>query len=79
MEHSYYYQVQVQLNTCNVKYGDFLAWNESGMVIERIKQEREFYENGAAKVEHLFIYGVLPKVIGKWYTQKYVADDDNVV
>ena len=55
------------------------GFHESGMVIERIKSDREFYENRADKVEHLFSYGVLPEVIGKKYTRKHVADDDNIV
>ena len=57
---SYYQQVQVQLNVCNVKYGDFVVWTESGIAIESIMPDRDFYESGADKVE---IYGVLPEII----------------
>ena len=77
--HSYYHQVQVQLNVCNVKYGDFVVWAESGIAIERIMQDRDFYESGAAKVEFFKIYGVLPEIIGKWYTRKHVVDEDGIV
>ncbi len=30
-------------------------------------------------IEHIFIHGVLPELIGKWYTRKPVADSDGVV
>ncbi len=30
-------------------------------------------------IEHIFIYGVLPELIEKWYTRKSVADSDGVV
>ena len=30
-------------------------------------------------MDNFFIYGVLPEVIGKWYTRKIVADADGVV
>ena len=26
-----------------------------------------------------FIYGVLPEIIGTWYTRKHVADEDGIV
>lgn len=35
----------------------------------------EFEEN----VKHLFIYGILPEIIGKWYTRAPVADSSGVV
>lgn len=78
-DHSYYYQVQTQLNVCNVLYGDFVVWTESGIAIERIIPDRDFFEDAADKVEHFFVYGILPEIIGKWYTRKQVADDDNIV
>ena len=43
------------------------------------RQNREFYEKEAEKVEHVFIYGVLPEIIGKWYTKKHIADADGIV
>ena len=58
--------MQVQLNVCNVKYGDFVVWAESVIAIERIMPDRDFYESGADKVEFFKSYGVLPEIIGKW-------------
>ena len=78
-EHTYNYQVQVQLNVCNLEYGDFVVWTENGLTLERITRDQAFYENAAHKVEHFFIYGVLPEIIGKWYTRKPIADASGVV
>lgn len=69
-EHTYYYQVQTQLNVCGLEYGDFVVWSEGGVAIERIKRDREFYESAADNVQHFFIYGALPEIVGKWYTRK---------
>jgi len=67
------------LNVCDVKYGDFVVWTENGIATERIEIDREFYETEAEKVEHVFIYGILPEIIGKWYTRKHIADADGIV
>ena len=49
------------------------------MAIERITIDREFYKSAADRVECFFTYGVLPEIVGKWYTRKCVADKDGVV
>ena len=30
-------------------------------------------------IKHCFIYGILPEIIGKWYSQQPVADVDGLV
>ena len=35
--HSYYYQVQAQINVCNVEFGDFVVWTKDGIAVERMK------------------------------------------
>ena len=30
-------------------------------------------------MQHFFVYGVLPEIIGEWYTQKPVANNEGVV
>ena len=56
-EHAYYYQVQVQLNVCNVKYGDFILWTENGLAIERIIPDQPF-----TKLLHVTLNISLPMV-----------------
>ena len=41
--------------------------------------ESECIDNTLESVQHFFIYGILPEVIGKWYTTKLVANLQNVV
>ena len=33
-DHSYYYQVQLQLHVCDVAYADFVVWTKNRTVIE---------------------------------------------
>ena len=33
-DHSYYYQVQLQLHVCDVVYADFVVWTNKGTVTE---------------------------------------------
>ena len=78
-DHTYYYQVQVQLNVCEVESGDFVVWTKGGIVVETIFKDKRFYDAALPLVEHFFVYGVLPEIIGKWYTRKAVADESGVV
>ena len=77
--HSYFYQVQTQLNVCKVQYCDFVVWTEQNTVIERIVVDKPFFEDILEDVKHFFIYGMLPELLGKWYTRKPVADSNGIV
>ena len=55
---------------CEVEYGDFVVWTTHELVMERIKRDEEFYQAGVQKVKQFFCYGILPEIIGKWYTQE---------
>ena len=39
-KHMYYYQVQLQLHVCDVKYADFVVWTKSTVVIERLHKDK---------------------------------------
>ena len=56
---------------------EILVWTVNGMAFERIELDRYFHENIMDSVEHFFTY--IPKIMGKWYTRKAVADVDRVV
>ena len=72
--HGYYYQVQLQLHICDVSYADFMVWTENNIATERILEDTEFFNSKFDDVKHFFIYGVLPEIVGKWYTRGPVAD-----
>ena len=78
-EHAYYYQVQAQINICNVGYGDFVVWTTNDLLIERIMPDQDFFERMAEPIEHFFVYSILPEIIGKWLTRRPVATEEGVV
>lgn len=78
-DHSYYYQVQTQLHVCRLSYGDFVVWSKDGILVERILKDNDFFDSHMGAVKHFFIYGILPEIVGKWYSRKPVADADGVV
>ena len=78
-DHSYFYQVQTQLHVCRLQYADFVVWTETGIIIERICQDTAFWEGLIGDVQHFFKYGILPEIIGKWYSRKPIADAEGIV
>ena len=71
--HSYYYQVQVQLNVCEIGSGDFVVWTENGILTEKIYRDQIFYDKQLQQVQYFHVYGILPELIDKWYTRKPVV------
>ena len=69
---AYFYQVQAQLNICEVEYGDFVAWTENGIYVERISVQQEFFIETVQKIENFYNYSILPELLGKWYTKQPV-------
>jgi len=53
-DHAYYYQVQTQLNVCNVVYSDFIVWTEMGIAVERISKDFAFYEAVVEDIKYFF-------------------------
>lgn len=47
--------------------------------IERIEADQEFVDSHLVGVKQFYIYGVLPEVIGKFYTRKPIANSEGVV
>jgi len=76
---AYYYQVQAQLNICEVSYADFIVWTEAGMFVERILPQSSFFIKAVTEMERFYKYAVLPELLGKWYTKQPVipSSDDS--
>ena len=68
-KHTYYYQVQAQMKFCQCLYCDFVVWSEKDTVIERIVPDMEFIESALEKATKFFRYGILPELLGKYYTK----------
>jgi len=79
--HAYYYQIQLQLEVCKLSYCDFVVWTaaEKDFVVERIAADKQFFNSAIDTVQQFFVYGILPKIVGKWYTRKPVANSEGVV
>ena len=60
-------------------YTDFVVWTENGMACERISLDDKIFNESLETLKHFFIYGVLPEIIGKWYSRKPTAGDDGIV
>ena len=66
----------------NLKYIDFVVWTQKGLFIERIYPDVDFWNQNVPKSKEFFVRGILPELIGKWYsrpmvsaTQKTIAGD----
>ena len=72
--HSYWYQVQAQLNITGKKFADFVVSTEKDLHIERINQDVVFFNTKLEKLQQLYKTAILPELLAKWYTKP--KDDD---
>ena len=70
--HKYYYQVQTQLLLSDNNYVDFVLWTMKGLHIERIEPDADVFAEIIAKSKEFFQIGVLPELVGKFYTRSRV-------
>jgi len=70
--HKYYYQVQTQLLLSDKDYVEFVLWTMQGLHIERIEPDAEGFVEIIAKSKEYFQIGVLPELVGKFYTRSRV-------
>ena len=66
--HAYYYQIQAQIRFCGAKYGDFVVWRQNELVVQRIYLDETFIGSIIKATEFLKL-GILPELLGKWYTK----------
>lgn len=67
--HAYFYQVQAQIHLCDADYCDFVVWSQDELTILRIQPDIVFFADVIEKVTKFFKYGVLPELLGKWYSK----------
>ncbi|XP_046854936.1 uncharacterized protein LOC124447974 [Xenia sp. Carnegie-2017] len=67
-KHCYYYQVQAQLFCSARSYCDFVVWSEKMLYIERILPDEKFWKENISRVEKFIIKGILPELLGKFYS-----------
>ena len=68
-EHPYYYQCQLQMVATARPYCDFVVWRPEDCHIERVFHDRDFIAEKLKKGEELFWLGIVPELLGKWFTR----------
>ena len=66
--HKFMYQVQAQMHVAAVSYCDLVVWTPQEFFLQRIQYDPVFFHNAYLKVVELIKTGVLPELLGKWYT-----------
>ena len=79
-DHQYFYQVQIQMIVHAVYRCEFVVWSDSGISLESIALDNTFLDEVMINITNFFFkYGILPEILGKWYTRKPVADTEGIV
>ena len=65
----FFQQVQLQLICTDLTYIDFVVWTKKGLFIERIFPDKMFWEEKVPKAKEFFVRGILPEIIGRWYSR----------
>ena len=78
-EHAYYFQVQMQLALCKLAYCDFVMWTNKDLAVERISADEHFFRSRLENLQHFFIYGIMPEIVGKWYSRKLITNAEGIV
>ena len=68
--HSYYYQIQLQMFLSSTTYGGFIVWAPAAFHVERIVVDNDFVRTATERVNHFYLVGLMPELLGKWYTQQ---------
>ena len=81
-DHSYYYQVQLQMKICDINNCHFVVWSPNELVVLKIVCNNDFLYMALPKAYDFFKNGILPELINKWYSRApksvvHVADVDD--
>lgn len=68
--HSYFYQVQMQLFVANVQYCDFVIWSPKVFFRERIFPDFDFWNKNSEIAIKFHSDIVMPELLGQYFTRK---------
>ena len=71
--HTYFHRVQAQMKFCRVTYCNFVVWREEELFVQRIYPNEKFMATALEKVTSFIKLGVLPELLGKWYSKAPVS------
>ena len=63
--HEYFYQVQGQLALCEKTHCDFVCWTTKGMIIDRVRRNKEFFDAISPKLKEIFINYICPEILAR--------------
>ena len=78
-KHAYYYQVQLQMKLCEVQYCDFIVWRPSELIVLRVLLDEIFIDSAIDKATEFYKVGVLPELLGKWYSKPPASQLDTAL
>ena len=55
--------------TAVLKYIDVVIWTEKALFSERIFPDKNFWEQNVPKAKEFFLRGILPELIGRWFSR----------
>lgn len=76
-DHSYYYQVQMQLYATKLAYADFVVWtgdDSQQLHVERIYPDQLLLSEILPKLEKFFIEVIGPELLARWFSDKPLRD-----
>ena len=69
-DHPYFYQVQCQLNVCEIDTCYFVVWSPSKAICVEISRDQSFFEEFLPITDAFVTKAILPEVIGQYFTRK---------
>ena len=70
--HSYYFQIQLQMFASKRGYCDFVVWTTEELHIERITLDEDLMKESVPKAERFYKLCILPELLEKWFTRSPV-------
>ena len=64
-DHGYYTQVQGEMAILGVEWCDFVVYSNGMVVVDRILADAEYWENLEEKLEHFYLYHVVPELLSR--------------
>lgn len=69
-DHQYYYQIQMQMVACDVKYGDFVLWTLKDFIVLRIYKDAQLCTSMVERCGLYFRLVLLPELCFHYWTDR---------
>ena len=53
--------------------------DKKDFAVERISADEHFFRSRLDNLQHFFIYGIMPEIVGKWYIRKPITNAEGIV